>query len=425
VLFYYCRDQTIDWERTETMKNQNPTIRSHILRNSNFDNWQSKVEGRWSYRTLYDDESYRRGWISFDAVTWSEEEGCLYCGLNAMDSDILYRFWPDQDKFESLNAQKHVDKFDVKIHRTLSKNPDDGSYYFGTSLLHDIDQQHEAVGGKLIRYSPKDKNYTMLGIPFPHLYIQSIAADFKRGKIYCFTYPAEFLICYDMKSRQFTNLGYLTNATSFVQAHNAVVDNQGYLWGTYAETRAFDEVQSKTPVRLFRYHPATDKFDWFDFGLSRKDDKNQLINDPPRKRDIPFHRDQTRHKEDLGFCDSMLFDGKRYIYAGSTAGTLCRIDTLSPKVEKIANVMPAGRLPALTMDEDGTLYGGGGIKGDTQLFKWNPNDQAITLLDKIKDEHGNIPARIHEMAVDKKGKLYLAENDNHYRSSYLWTVDGF
>ena len=56
------------------MKNKNLTIRSHILRNYKFDNWQSKVEGKWSYRKLYNDESYRRGWISFDAVTWSEEE---------------------------------------------------------------------------------------------------------------------------------------------------------------------------------------------------------------------------------------------------------------------------------------------------------------------------------------------------------------
>lgn len=405
--------------------NQIPIIQSHILRNAQFDNWESEIEGKWSYHKLYDDESWRIGWISFDAITWSEDESCLYCGLNSMDGDLLYRFWPEQDRFESLNAQKWTDKFDSKIHRSLLRDPGNGSFYFGTSLLHDIDQQHQAPGGKLMQYCPSDDRYTLLDIPFPHLYIQSIAADFNRGKIYCFTYPAEFVVCYDMKSKQCKNLGYITNASSFVQPHNGVVDAQGYLWGTYAETRAFDEVQSKTPVRLFRYHPDNNQFDWFEFGLSRKDDREQLVANPPQEREISFHRDQTRHKEDLGFCDAMVFDGKRHIYAGSTAGILCRIDTVDLKVEKIANIMPAGRLPALTIDHKGTLYGGGGIKGDTQLFKWNPQNKVITILDRIEDNHGNVPARIHDIAVDQQGKLYLAENDNHKRSSYLWTIEGF
>src|SRR5690606_40157002 len=94
-------------------------IRSHVLKDYKFDNWESEVKGNWSYQKLYDNDAYRNGWISFDAITWSDEEGCLYCGMNAMDCDILYRFWPDQNKFESLNAQEHLDKFDVKIHRTL------------------------------------------------------------------------------------------------------------------------------------------------------------------------------------------------------------------------------------------------------------------------------------------------------------------
>ena len=402
-----------------------PIIRSHILRNARFDNWKSQVEGKWPYRQLYNDESWRYGWISFDAITWSEEESCLYCGLNAMDGDILYRFWPQQGRFESLNAQRWADEFDSKIHRCLLRDAHDGSFYFGTSLLHDIDQQHDAPGGKLMRYTPKEDSYALLCIPFPHLYIQSIAADFKRGKIYCFTYPAEFVMCYDMRSEQVRNLGYITNATCFVQPHNGVVDAQGCLWGTYAETRAFDEVPSETPVRLFRYHPDDDRFDWFEFGLSRKSCREQLVPDPSQEREIAFHRDQTRHKEDLGFCDAMVFDGRRYIYAGTTAGVLCRIDTHDVKVEKIANVMPAGRLPALTIDHKGALYGGGGLKGDTALFKWRPGDSEITMLHRIEDKDGNVPARIHDIAVDRRGTLYLAENDNHTRSSYLWTVEGF
>ena len=57
---------------------QAPIVRSHILRNAQFDNWQSEIEGKWPYSKLYNDESWRIGWISFDAITWSEEESCLY-----------------------------------------------------------------------------------------------------------------------------------------------------------------------------------------------------------------------------------------------------------------------------------------------------------------------------------------------------------
>ncbi len=132
---------------------------------------------------------------------------------------------------------------------------------------------------------------------------------------------------------------------------------QGFLWGTYAKTRAFDEVQGHVPVRLFRYHPDNNQFDWFGFGLSRKSDKQQLVSGPVQKRTLNFHQDQTRHKEGLGFCDAMVFGGKQYIYAGTTAGTLCRIDTQNLNVEKVANVMPARRLPALTLDPKRILYG--------------------------------------------------------------------
>ncbi|MDO8542200.1 MAG: hypothetical protein Q7S40_17310 [Opitutaceae bacterium] len=35
---------------------------------------------------------------------------------------------------------------------------------------------------------------------------------------------------------------------------------------------------------------------------------------------------------------------------------------------------------------------------------------------------GQRPARIHELTVDDEGRVFLGENDNHDRSSYLWSV---
>src|SRR5690606_5014006 len=147
----------------------------------------------------------------------------------------------------------------------------------GTSLLHDADQQHEAPGGKLVKYDPRTDTFDVLGIPFPHLYVQSIAADWQRGVLYAFTYPAEFVIRFDLATRQARNLGYLGIAIMFAQPHNGGVDKDDNLWGTCAETHGIDELTGQQPIRLFNYAPDADRFTWFEHGLSRKTDQRQLI----------------------------------------------------------------------------------------------------------------------------------------------------
>jgi len=119
----------------------------------------------------------------------------------------------------------------------------------------------------------------------------------------------------------------------------------------------------------------------------------------------------------------MCYDGDRYIYVGTVAGVLCRIDIETDTVEKIANVMAAGRFPALALDSAGVLYGGGGTRENTQLCRYHPRHKTIEVWGDLKDEEKQTrPARIHEIAVGDDGTLYLGENDHHKRSSYLWSV---
>lgn len=398
------------------------SVKMHVLRNFRLDGWKEKIEGRWTYRDLIADPAWFEGWISFDAVTWNPYDKHVYCGLNSLDADLLYRFDPATECFEGLNTQQWADRFDVKIHRTLLLNPQDRSLYFATSLLHDMDQQHAAPGGKLVKFDPTTREYRVIGIPAPHLYIQSIAADWERGIIYGFTYPAETVFRTDLATGASRHLAYLTNANMFVQPHNAVVDKDGWLWGTYAETRAWDETSGRSPVRLFKYHPDGDRFVWFDYGLPRRDDKTQMIPDPPAPPGVASAMAETRHRQDFGFCDSMAYDGDRYIYAGTTAGVLGRIDIATGRVEKIANVSAAGRLPALLV-KDHFLYAAGGMNGNTQLIRWDTRDERVDSYGELSDPRtGARPARIHEMAVDDDHRIYLGENDNHERSSFLWSV---
>lgn len=397
-------------------------VKAHVLRDHKLEGWKEEIEGRWSYQQLAADPDWFKGWISFDAVTWNPDDHKLYCGLNSMDSDLLYQFDPATERFISMNTQRWADKFDVKIHRTLLLNPKDRCFYFGTSLLHDLNQQHEAHGSMLVRFDPRSYRYEQIGVPAAHLYIQSIAADWERGIIYGFTCPAEAVVRTDLATGNSRLLAYLTNAIMFVQPHNGVVDKDGWLWGTYAETRAWDETMGREPVRLFKYHPDGDKFVWYDYGLSRKADTKQLLANPPAPLGISSALAETRHTNDCGFCDSMAYDGERYIYAGTVAGVLSRIDTATGKVEKVANVTETGRLPALLI-KDKVLYGAGGMNGHTQLIRWDTRTDRVEGYTDLADPNvQERPARVHDLAVDDSKRIYLGENDNHWRSSYLWEV---
>lgn len=397
-------------------------IRGHPLRDVTLSGWREKIAGRWHYRDLAADETWRHGWISFDAVTYNPADGNVYCGLNSIDGDLLYRFNPQQQSFTGLQTQRWTDTFDSKIHRTLLLNPKDDCFYFATSLLHDADQQHEAPGGKLVRYDWKKDEYEILGIPFPHLYVQSIAMDYEREIVYGFTYPAEMLFHHDVRARQTRILGYVGNAILFAQPHNAVVDRYGWLWGTYA----WDEMTGQNPIRLFKYHPEEDRFLWLEYGLARKADADRLCTDPPAVPDGIPDMTESRHKLDYGFCDSMAYDGGRYIYAGSVAGVLSRIDIETNRVEKIANLMESGRLPALAFGPEGRLYGGGGMKSRTALFRMDPKTFSLELWSDLADSTNGIqPARIHELCITGEGIIYFSENDNHLCSSYLWSAQPF
>ena len=72
------------------------------------------------------------------------------------------------------------------------------------------------------------------------------------------------------------------SAAGSASSHNPVIDSNGWIWGTCAETRAWDEVLSASPIRLFKYHPEGKRFVWFDFGLSRKAETKQLLPDPEK-----------------------------------------------------------------------------------------------------------------------------------------------
>jgi hypothetical protein len=48
-------------------------------------------------------------------------------------------------------------------------------------------------------------------------------------------------------------------------------------------------------------------------------------------------------------------------------------------------VIQSGRFPALFVSKDGTLYGGGGMNGHTQIIRWRTATDKIEVFSSLLD----------------------------------------
>jgi hypothetical protein len=378
------------------------SVRAHILKNRKFDNWASEVEGRWKIEDLRADEGYCHDWISFDCLGWDEKSHKLYVGLTSINNDIFYVYDPVTEKFTSLNFQRIADKFDAKLHRSLEVD-NDGMIYAATALLHDVDQQHEAKGGKLLRYDWVKDQYKVLAIPVLHHYIQSIILDRKQHIIYGFTYPGEYLFRYDLDTHECRTLAYIGNGIMMCQPHSASLDKYGRLWGTWGESRAFEDIPGPVPIRIFCYDPDKDQFTWFQHGFPKV------------------------HKDDPARIDHMMLADDGMIYAGTVAGGFSLLDPETGNVEDLGRPFPGPRLAGLVQGLNGLIYGAGNAgygvagEGEARLFALDPKTKDLEDLGPIFDERIKAGAvKVHMLVATGDGTLYAGENDNTLRSSYLW-----
>ena len=225
-------------------------ITAHIYKNARFDNWESEVQGNWTIEDLRSDPDYCNDWISFDSLAWDEPSKKLYIGLTSINNDIFHAFDPNTKQFCLLNFQRISNKYDAKFHHSLEIDHD-GSIYAATALLHDVDQQFDAPGGKILRYYPGEDLYKVLDIPVPHQYIQSIKLDPQRRLIYGFTYPAEYFFCYDIEAHKSRILAYIGNGVMMCQPHGSALDAQGRLWATWGESRCIRRYHRSYPCTHF------------------------------------------------------------------------------------------------------------------------------------------------------------------------------
>jgi hypothetical protein len=377
-------------------------VKAFAIREQQLDGWDRRVAGRWSIEDLRADESFRDGWLSFDCLAWDGDSRKVYIGLTLINTDIFWTFDTASETFTSLDFPSVSDRYDAKLHRSLERDTD-GSYLIATALLHDMDQQFAASGGKLLRYRTDTGSYELLGIPIESQYIQSIVVDRQRRLVYGFTYPAEYMFVHDLETGLARKLAYLGNGRMICQTHNAVIDNRGRVWGTWGENRAYEYSIGEAPIRYFFYDPETDLFTWFAYGPT------------------------TTGRGDTGAVDHMLLSADGLIYVGTVAGGLSTVDPATGNVVSLGKPFSGSRLAGLVEARDGHIYGAGNSgldsagRGAARMFRHDRSTGRNEDLGRIFDESRDDGAvKVHMLIEGEDGVFYAGENDNSYRSSYLW-----
>jgi len=361
-------------------------VKHHLLREIPFEALEGYRSGA-HFKELRSNPVVRDNWISFTAVDWNATEGCLYVGLTAFDTDLLWRFWPDEGRFESLGFKDVArDSHYIKIHRGLTSDGE-GGYYFGTAGLPDLDERNDIDGGAVYHY--REGKFEFLGIPVPHDYIQNIEVDLKRHRVYGVTYPVVHFFDYDLGCGE-TRFSFFT-ASHF---HESGLDDDGYFWGTWSTRRGHC---------LFRYHPDVGQPEFFDDPIPNLG--------PDHVFTFPMN----------GPIDSFINGGDGYLYFGTTLGELYRLDPKTGGHTLLGKPTDGIRLSGLVVGPGDKLLGSYGAYHETGLFLYDRGSGEFVDLGAMQDDEAAC-FMIHDIAWDGGRHVFAAETDNVDRSAYLWEV---
>ena len=377
-------------------------VRSLKLRDVQYGNqWFDEVEDHWDYEEFKADLAWRKGWISMDCALYNEEDNRVYLGITSFDADIFRAFDRDTGQFVDLGYSRIADPFDAKFHRSLVKGCD-GCLYAAIALLHDVDHYFDAPGSPIVKYDPKSGVLTKLGVPLPHVYIQSLVLDSRTDVLYGLCFPPEKLISFNHRTGESRDLGLIgTGIGGMTQGENIVLDDEGCVWCNWSLTRAWQNSPGVDAMRLCKYDPKQDKIVFFKTGLPMPDGSYGWA-----KAEAYFN----------------FHDG--FIYASGANGSLYRIDPQTGEATFLFTPTPdrRSRLSSMVKAEDGVAYGVTGRDGQCELMRVNYTVGTFEKLGEVRDDEGNALYQCHDIVRAGDGVLYVCENDNPYRSSYLWEI---
>jgi hypothetical protein len=377
-------------------------IRTLKLQDECFENqWFEEALDHWGYDEFKRRERWRRGWISFDCAVYSAAEERLYVGITSFDADIFKAYDRRADQFVDLGYRRIADPFDAKFHRSVVMARD-GCVYGAVALLHDVDKYFDAPGGGIVRYEPRTGTLTKLGIVLPHVYVQSIALDEERDVLYCLCFPPEKLASFNLRTGESRDLGLIgTGIGGMTEGENLALDDDGCVWSNWSLTRAWQDAPGPDNFRLCKFDPRLDRIVFFQKGLPYPDGRHGY----------------TKAEAFFNFNDG-------FIYASGFNGSLYRIDPQTGEATFLFTPTPdrPSRLASLVKTEDSLAYGVTGRRGQCELMRIDYRRGTFEKLHEIKDRDGVALWQCHYILAGNDGVLYICENDNPYRSSYLWEV---
>lgn len=380
-------------------------VQAHKLKNRNFaQQWHQEALGRWNYEDFTKRKEWREDWISFDCVLYEANVEKLYFGITTFSSDIFKAFNLNTNEFEDLGYRDIADPYDAKFHRSLVSHKD-GNIYAAVALLHDVDHWLDAPGSPIIRYNPKENKIEKIAIPEPHVYIQSLILDEQRDTLYGLCFPPEKLISYNLKTGESKDLGMIsTGIHGMTQGQNIVLDDDGCVWSNWSITRAWQDEPSPDYDRICKYDPVQDKIIFHQSGLPRVDKKPGTAS-----------------------CETYFNFGDGSIYASGDNGSLYRINPQNFEIEYLFTPTPerASRLSSMVKVSDGVAYAVTGRDGKCELMKVYYQEGRFEKLGYIETEDHTSLWQCHDITMTKDGRIFICENDNPYRSSYLWEVTDY
>jgi len=379
-------------------------IIAHKLYDHDFGNqWFDKTEDHWDYEEYKRDPAWRREWISFDCALYSPDNERIYLGITSFDADIFKAFDRKTGEFVDLGYAKIADPYDAKFHRSLVRG-NDGCLYGAIALLHDLDHYWDAPGGAIVKYNPRAGTLEKLCIPVPHVYIQATAYDAARNVLYGMCFPPEILIACDLNTGEVRNLGPIgPGIAGMTQGENIALDDDGCVWCNWGLTRAWQSAPGVDAWRLCKYDPRQDRIIYFKTGLPLPDGSH-------------------------GFAKAETFFnfGDGFMYASGAGGSFYRINPETGKAAYLFTPTPdrPSRLSSMVQAGD-YAYAVTGRAGHCELMRVDYRAGAYEKLGPMRSEDGAVLWQNHDIVMAKDGTLYICENDNPYRSSYLWEVTGY
>jgi len=185
------------------------------------------------------------------------------------------------------------------------------------------------------------------------------------------------------------------------QGENIVLDNNSCLWANWSLTRAWQSDPGPDAVRLCKYDPVQEQMVFFQKGLPRPDGKYGTAK-----------------------AEAYFNFGDGFVYASAGNGSFYRIDPETGDATLLFTPTPdrRSRLSSMVKTEDGVAYGITGRDGNCEVMRVFYKNGTFEKLGPVATPEGDTMFQCHDIVATDDGVLYACENDNPYRSSYLWEI---